>query len=151
MSDLTWHFVVRDVERASAWYADVLGAAETSRVTLPDGTVMTADLRIGDASVALGRELPAWGVLSPETLGGTYGALHLRVADVDAVWAAATSGATPLEPVHDAFWGVRTGQFVDPFGHRWAVDQPERDVSPEEVQRMAADAFAAALATPAEA
>ncbi len=149
MSDLTWHFVVRDVERASAWYADVLGAAETSRVTLHDGTVMTADLRIGDASVALGRELPAWGVLSPETLGGTYGALHLRVADVDAVWAAATSaGATPLEPVHDAFWGVRTGQFVDPFGHRWAVDQPVRDVSPEEVQRLAAEAFAAALATP---
>ena len=71
MSDLAWHFVVRDVERASRWYADVLGAAETSRVTLPDGTVMTADLRIGDASVALGRELPAWGVLYPRWVAPT--------------------------------------------------------------------------------
>jgi PhnB protein len=149
MSDLTWHFVVRDVEQASGWYADVLGATETSRVTLPDGTAMTADLRIGDATVAIGRELPAWGVLSPDTLGGTYGALHLRVGDADAVWEAATSaGATPLEPVHDAFWGVRTGQFVDPFGHRWAVDQPVLDVSPDEVQRLAAEAFASALETP---
>jgi uncharacterized glyoxalase superfamily protein PhnB len=151
MSDLAWHFVVRDVERASRWYADVLGAIETSRVTLPDGTVMTADLRIGDATVAIGRELQPWGVLSPETLGGTYGALHLRVDDADAVWEAATSaGATAFEPLHDAFWGVRTGQFVDPFGHRWAIDQPVRDVPPDEVQRLAAEAFAAVPGTAAE-
>jgi uncharacterized glyoxalase superfamily protein PhnB len=45
MSDLAWHFVVRDVERASAWYSEVLGATETSRVTLADDTVMTAELR----------------------------------------------------------------------------------------------------------
>jgi PhnB protein len=146
MSDLAWHFVVRDVERASAWYADVLGAIETGRVTLPDGTVMTADLLIGDATVAIARELPQWGVLSPESLGGTYGALHLSVAEVDVVWAAAMDGgATAFEPVHDAFWGVRTGQFVDPFGHRWAIDQAVRDVPREEVQRLAAEAFAAAL------
>jgi uncharacterized glyoxalase superfamily protein PhnB len=149
MSDLTWHFVVRDVERASEWYVAVLGATETGRVTLPDGTVMTADLQIGDARVAIGRELPRFGVLSPESLGGTYGALHLRVEDVDAVWAAAmTAGAIAFEPVHDAFWGVRTGQFVDPFGHRWAIDQPVRDVPPDEVRRLAAEAFESMLATP---
>ena len=152
MSDLAWHFVVRDVEAASAWYGEVLGAIETSRVTLPDATVMTADLRIGDTVIAIGRELPQWGVLSPESLGGTYGALHVRVDDVDAVWdSAMTGGATPFEPVHDAFWGVRTGQLIDPFGHRWALDQPLRDVPPEEVQRLAAEAFADALAAPAEA
>jgi PhnB protein len=146
MTDLAWHFVVRDVERASGWYGEVLGAVETSRVTLADGTVMTADLQIGDATIAIGRELPRWGVLSPESLGGTYGALHLRVDDADSVWAAAMAGgATAFEPVHDAFWGVRTGQFVDPFGHRWAVDQAVRDVPAEEVQRLAAEAFAAAL------
>lgn len=150
MSELAWHFVVRDVGRASEWYAAVLGATETGRVTLADGTVMTADLRIGDAEVAIGPELPQWGVLSPESLGGTYGALHLRVDDVDAVWQAAmTGGATAFEPVHEAFWGVRTGQFVDPFGHRWALDQPVRDVPPEEVQRLAAEAFGSALAAPA--
>jgi uncharacterized glyoxalase superfamily protein PhnB len=149
MSDLAWHFVVRDVGRASEWYVAVLGATETGRVTLPDGTVMTADLRIGDAEVAIGRELPQWGVLSPESLGGTYGALHLRVDDVGAVWAAAMAGgATAFEPVHEAFWGVRTGQFVDPFGHRWAIDQPVRDVPPDEVRRLAVEAFESALAAP---
>jgi uncharacterized glyoxalase superfamily protein PhnB len=151
MSDLAWHFVVRDVERASAWYRDVFGAVEAGRVTLPDATVMTADLRIGDAVIAIGRELPQWGVLSPESLGGTYGALHVRVDDADAVWdSAMAGGATAFEPVHDAFWGVRTGQFVDPFGHRWALDQPLRDVPAEEVQRLAAEAFAGALAASTE-
>ena len=151
MSNLAWHFVVRDVERASAWYGEVFGAIETGRVTPPDATVMTADLRIGDAVIAIGRELPQWGVLSPESLGGTYGALHLRVDDVDAVWdSAMAGGATAFEPVHDAFWGVRTGQLIDPFGHRWALDEALRDVPPEEVQRLAADAFAEALAGSAE-
>jgi PhnB protein len=45
--------------------------------------------------------------------------------------------------VHDAFWGDRTGQFIDPFGHRWALDQHLRDVSHDEVVRLAAEAFAA--------
>lgn len=147
MSDLAWHFVVRDVDRASRWYADVLGAVETNRVLLPDGTPMTADLRIGDASVAIARELPSWGVLSPQSLGGTYGALHLRVTDAGATWqAAVAAGATSFEPVRDAPWGVRTGQFVDPFGHRWAVDQVVRDVPEDATRRLVADAFAAALA-----
>jgi PhnB protein len=147
MSDLAWHFVVRDVERAIRWYADVLGAIETGRVTLPDGTTMTADLRIGDATVAIARELPSWGVLSPESLGGTYGALHLRVTDADATWrAAVAAGATPFEPVRDAPWGVRTGHFVDPFGHRWAVDERLRDVPEDEVRRLVSEAFRAALA-----
>lgn len=151
MSDLAWHFVVRDVDRASAWYGDVLGATETRRVTLPDGTAMTADLRIGDATVAIAREVPQWGVLSPESLGGTYGALHLRVDDVDAAWTAAMDGgATTFEPVRDAFWGVRTGQFVDPFGHRWAIDQEVHDVPPDEVQRLAATAFATAFGAATE-
>jgi PhnB protein len=52
-------------------------------------------------------------------------------------------GATEFEPLHDAFWGDRTGQFIDPFGHRWAVDQHLADVPHEEVVRLAAAAFGA--------
>jgi hypothetical protein len=31
-------------------------------------------------------------------------------------------GAKVFEPLHEAFWGDYTGQFIDPFGHRWAID-----------------------------
>jgi PhnB protein len=85
------------------------------------------------------------GIVSPLTLGGTYGALHLAVEDAASTWQAAMeAGATEFEPLHDAFWGVRTGQFIDPFGHRWALDQHLRDVPHDEVVRLAAEAFASA-------
>jgi PhnB protein len=142
MSTLTLHLVARDPAAAAAWYEAVLDAAETSRITLPGGQVLTIELRIGDSTLALSDEFPDLGIVSPQTLGGTYGALHVAVADADAAWQRArNAGATEFEPLHDAFWGDRTGQFIDPFGHRWALDQHQRDVPPEEVARLAAAAF----------
>jgi PhnB protein len=46
-----------------------------------------------------------------------------------------------FQPLQDAFWGERTGQFIDPFGHRWAVAQRVRDVPHDEVERLAAEAY----------
>jgi PhnB protein len=143
MGKLTSHLVTRDPDRAATWYASVLGATEESRITLPGGQVLTIELRFGDSTLAIADEFPAMGITSPLTLGGTYGALHLAVDDVDTVWERAlAAGAKVFEPLHDAFWGDRTGQFIDPFGHRWAVDQHLRDVSHDDVVRLAAEAFA---------
>jgi PhnB protein len=143
MSTLTSHLVTRDPDAAATWYCSVLGAAESSRITLPGGQVLTIELRFGDSVLAIADEFPGMGVVSPLTLGGTYGALHLAVDDADRVWQGALdAGATVFEPLHDAFWGDRTGQFIDPFGHRWALDQHLRDVPHDEVVRLAAEAFA---------
>jgi PhnB protein len=142
VSTLTCHLVTRNPAAAAAWYGSVLTAVETSRVTLPGGRVMSIELRFGDSTLAIADEFPDMGVVSPLTLGGTYGALHVAVDDADAVWQRALqAGASVFEPLHDAFWGDRTGQFIDPFGHRWAVDQHLRDVPHDEVVRRAAAAF----------
>ena len=142
MSRLTPHLVTRDPAAAAAWYGQVLGAVEEGRITLPGGRVLSVELRFGDSRMAIGDEFPEMGIVSPLTLGGTYGALHLAVPDADAVWQRARdAGATVFEPLHEAFWGERTGQFIDPFGHRWAIDQHVRDVPAEEVARLAAEAF----------
>ena len=142
MSMLTPHLVTRDPAAAAAWYGQVLGAVEEGRITLPGGRVLSVELRFGDSRMAIGDEFPAMGIVSPLTLGGTYGALHLAVPDADAVWQRALdAGATVFEPLHEAFWGERTGQLIDPFGHRWAIDQHVRDVPAEEVARLAAEAF----------
>lgn len=144
MTTLTCHLVTRDPAAAAAWYESVLGAVETSRITLPGDQILTIELRLGDSTLALSDEFPDLGIVSPQTLGGTYGALHVAVPDADATWQRALdASATEFEPLHDAFWGMRTGQFIDPFGHRWAVDQHLRDVPPEEVARLAAAAFGA--------
>ena len=45
-----------------------------------------------------------------------------------------------LRPVEDQFYGDRTGQFEDPFGHRWSVATHVEDVPPDEMQQRAAEA-----------
>jgi PhnB protein len=142
MTQIALHLVVTDPGQAAAWYTAAFDARETNRLTLPDGQTLTVELRLGDTVLAVAGEMPARGMRTAANLGGTCAAYHLPVADVDAAWARATeAGATVFEPVHDAFWGERTGQLLDPYGHRWALNQHIRDVSPEELAAAAAELF----------
>lgn len=144
MSTLTPHLVVRDVTRAAEWYARALGAQERSRIPLPGGRVLTIELAFGDSTVMIADEFPDQGIVSPLTLGGTYGALQIATDDVDTLWKRALdAGAEVFHPLQDTFWGERHGQVVDPFGHRWGLAQHLRDVPPEEVAREAAKLFGA--------
>ena len=66
--------------------------------------------------------------------------LSVYVDDVESVFdRAVAAGATPLRAVADQSYGDRTGQFEDPFGHRWSVATHVEDVSPEEMARRAAE------------
>lgn len=139
---LTPHLIVRDAARAAEWYATALGAEELSRIPLPGGKLMSVELRFGDSTVMLTDEFPERGAVSPLALGGTYGSLHFRTDDVDALWQRALeAGAEVFVPLADTFWGERFGQILDPFGHRWALAQRVRVVPPEELARAAAEAF----------
>ena len=143
MATITPHIVVRDAAKAVDWYTDVLGAEERLRIAVPDGRLMSVELRFGDSTVMLADEFPEMGIVSPQTLGGTYMALHLMVEDVDGVWQRALdAGAEVFRPLQDSFWGERGGQVIDPFGHRWGLAQHLRDVSHEELVRAAQEMFA---------
>ena len=142
MPRLTPHLVVRDAARATAWYTEALGAEEAARVPVPDGRLMSVELRFGDSTVNLADEFPEMGVVSPLALGGTAVTLHLETADVDALWErAVAAGAEVVHPLADAFWGERHGQLTDPFGHRWGLAQRVRDVPHAEIVAAAAKAF----------
>jgi PhnB protein len=141
---ITAHIIVRDAARAADWYAQALGAEAGRRIRVPDGRYMQIELRIGDSQVMIADEFPEMGAVSPQTLGGTYGALTVAVEDADAAWQRALdAGAEVFHDLEDAFWGERHGQFIDPFGHRWGVSQPQEEVAPEEVERRAAVLFGA--------
>ena len=143
MHTITPHVVVRDAARAVEWYTSVLGAEERLRIPVPDGRLMSVELRFGDSAVMLVDEFPEMGIVSPQTLGGTYMALHLMVDDVDRVWQRALdAGAEVFHPLQDSFWGERHGQVIDPFGHRWGLAQHLRYVSPEELVGAAQEMFA---------
>jgi uncharacterized glyoxalase superfamily protein PhnB len=138
---ITPHLVVRGVERAVRFYHAAFGAHELLRNLAPDGTtIMHSELLLGDSRFLVNDEMPDWGVLSPEALGGTPVSLHLYVDDVDAFFQRAVdAGAEVLMPVQDTFWGDRYGIVRDPFGHRWSVGSRIEDLSPQELRRRAAE------------
>jgi PhnB protein len=141
---ITPHLVCRDAGSAAEWYGRALGAEERGRVRVPDGRLMQIELRFGDSTVMIADEFPEWGVVSPLTVGGVYGALSIHTDDVDALWQRAVdAGAEVSQGLQDMFWGDRHGEIIDPFGHKWALAQHVRDVSPEEVRAAAAALFAA--------
>ena len=141
---ITAHIVVRDAGRAAEWYADAFGAVEENRIAVPDGRFLEIALRIGNSPLLLCDEFAEMGVLSPLSVGGTYGALHIATDDVDMLWARAlAAGAQVHHTLQDAFWGERTGQVIDPFGHRWGLSQHLRDVSPAEISAGVAAMFGA--------
>jgi PhnB protein len=142
MQTVTPHIVVRDASRAAEWYEQALGAELGNRIPVPGGRYLQIELIFGDSHVMIADEFPEMGAISPQTLGGTYGALTIATDDVDALWQRAVdAGAEVFHPLQDAFWGERHGQIVDPFGHRWGLAQKIEDVAPEEVARRAAALF----------
>jgi uncharacterized glyoxalase superfamily protein PhnB len=137
---VTPSIIVRDAPRAIEFYQRAFGAEELDRMTDPNGTVMHAEIRIGDSIIMLGEENEQWGALSPLSTKGTPSSLHIYVADADAAFARAVdAGATVRLPLDDAFWGDRYGRLVDPFGHEWAIATRVKDLSSEEMRRAAAD------------
>jgi PhnB protein len=139
---ITPHIVVQGAERAAAFYRDAFGAEEIERIPIPDGRLMSVQLRIGDGVLHLADEFPEIGVLAPPSIGGTAVVLALEVADADTVCAqAVAAGAEVRQPVQDMFWGDRHGQIQDPFGHLWNISQHLRDVPHDEVVAAATRAF----------
>jgi len=136
------HIVVQGAGHAAAFYAEAFGAQEVSRIPVPDGRLMSVQLRIGGGLLHLADEFPEMGVLAPPTIGGTPVVLALEVADAEVVFArAVAAGATVRQPLADMFWGDRHGQVDDPFGHRWNIGQHLRDVPQDEIAAAAAEAF----------
>jgi PhnB protein len=131
---VTPYLAVRDAARALELYARAFGATEHVRMPGPGGSVMHAEVKIGDSMVMLGEESPDRGAPSPQTLGGSAVSLLLYLPDVDAAFARATgAGCKPLMPPTDMFWGDRMCKVED----QWGMATHKEDVSPEETARRA--------------
>lgn len=140
---LTTDLVVRDVKAAIEFYKRAFGAKKRRVFHGADGSIVHAEIQIGDSILMLSPEFPEMNVFSPQSPGGgTSASMFLYVGDVDAVFAkAVSSGATVTMPLADAFWGDRAGSIVDPFGHRWMLATHIKDLSDEEIEKAAKAMF----------
>lgn len=105
-----------------AEYIDFLtrafGAVEEGRHHDPNGRVMHAQVRIGNAVLEMGEPDP------PRPRPTTF---YLYVDDADALYhRAVAAGATALAPPADMFYGDRVGSVQDSTGTTWYIARPAR-------------------------
>ena len=133
---VTPSIICRHAAGAIDFYQKAFGATVRHRMEMPDGKIMHAEMQLADSVFMIADEFPAWGSVSPQTLGGSASTLHVYVPDVDAAFAqAVAAGATEQIPVQNQFWGDRSGYLLDPFGHRWGLATRVEEGSPEETER----------------
>ena len=129
---VTPYLTVDGVAQAIEFYKKAFGAVELYRLTMPDGKVGHAEIRIGNSPVMMGEACPEMGSRAPQ--GITPVGMMIYVEDVDALTKqAVAAGAKVVMPVADQMWGDRMGKVTDPFGHQWSLATHIEDVSHAEV------------------
>jgi PhnB protein len=143
---------VVDVDAAIAFYQAAFGAEVLTRQAAVDGEyAVHATIKIGNSIIAVNREVPEMGMLSPWSLGVSINQVHLYVDDVNASWERAVeAGAIVHTPLFDAYWGDRTGILADGNGYLWSIASKIENVSQEEIAERARAAYEASLEVPAE-
>lgn len=133
---VTPYLAIRNAVEALDFYKRAFGATEKFRLMMPDGRLGHAEIQLGDSIIMLSGEFPEYGGKVPETLGGTPVNIHLYVEDVDSFFKRAIeAGAKECKPVMDQFYGDRSGQLEDPFGHQWWVATHKENVPPDEMKK----------------
>lgn len=141
---VTPYLVFKDCRKAIEFYKQAFGAQELFAMPGPEGKgIMHAELKIGNSIIMLGDEQPDMSCRSAETLGGSPVTFYLYVDNVDQAFRRALeAGAKSLMAVEDMFWGDRTGNVEDSFGHHWTLATHIKDLTPQEMQQGAQEAFA---------
>jgi PhnB protein len=141
---VTPYLHVDGANAAIEFYSKVFGATERMRMPAPGGKIGHAELQIGNSVIMLADEFPDMNVRGPKAFGGTPVTVMVYVEDVDQAFdRAIKGGAKEIRPVMDQFYGDRSGEFEDPFGHRWNVATHVEDVPPDEMAKRAATVMGA--------
>ena len=131
---ITPYISVHDGAAALDWYAAALGAQEQVRYVGDDGRLGHGEFLINGARVMLSDAYPEMGVVAANSYEGSSCALHVEVADCDAMYAQAIEhGATSASEPADQPHGARSATIFDPFGHRWMLSQRLATLSAEEI------------------
>lgn len=129
MTLLTPYLCVADARAAIEWYIVALGAEVTYEpIVMDDGRVGHCELAIDQARWMMSDPFDSAGVAAPDPNRGSAVSLHLTVIDVDAAAARVRAmGTSMTRGPEDSPPAGRVAIFIDPFGHRWFLNEPVDD------------------------
>lgn len=134
---VTPYLTVRDAPGLIEFLAKVFDAELVERNDRPDGTIMHAEVRIGDSMLMISEAC--------EQMGAMTSHLYLYVNDADSTYKKAVdAGSETIMKPENQFWGDRMGGVRDPWGNLFWIGTHVEDVSKDELQKRA-EAFAAEM------
>ncbi len=127
---VTPYLIVEGASSLIEFLKEAFDAQETECVVQPDGTIMHAEVTIGDSVVMLS---DAMGERKPMPTS-----IYLYVNDADATYQRAlqAGGTSMMEPAN-LFYGDRHGSVKDPAGNYWSIATHIEDVPREELAKRA--------------
>jgi uncharacterized glyoxalase superfamily protein PhnB len=135
MPQITAYLYYKDVKTALEWLGKTFDFHTRMQIPGPDGSIMHAEMSMGDGLIMMGQACAENAGTSPMDLTGVNQSLYVYVDDVEAHYQHAKSLDAPgiSEPV-DMFWGDRMYETQDLEGHKWAFAQHVKDVAPEDMK-----------------
>jgi PhnB protein len=127
---VTPYLTVRGAEKVIEFLKQAFGGEPMETIKRPNGSVMHAQVKIGDSIVMIADE--------SEMAKAAPSTLYLYVPNVDAVYqrAVKAGGKSIMEPT-DMFYGDRSGGVKDPSDNSWFLATHKEDIAPQEMQKRA--------------
>ena len=128
---VTPYLVATDAQKVVEFATRAFDAKVGEEMRREDGTIMHAELQIGDSRIMLGQ--------ANEQHKAMPCALYLYVPDTDTTYkkALAAGAVSTMEPANQ-FYGDRNAGVRDQNGNLWWIGTHVEDVSPEELKKRAA-------------
>ncbi len=121
----------RDAAAVIDFLTKTFEAEMVDQTVRSDGTIMHADLKIGDSNVMVGQPTDPSKTMTCST--------YVYVPDTDACYTRALeAGATSLMEPADQFYGDRNAGVKDPQGNIWWIGTHVEDVPPAEMEHRVA-------------
>ncbi len=125
---VTPYLVVQGAATLIEFLRQAFEATEICRTLHLEGSIMNAEVRIGDSVVMVSE---ARGEFKPMP-----SSIYLYVENTDATYKRALqAGGTSMMEPKDEFYGDRNAGVKDPTGNHWWIATHQENVSPEEMEK----------------